>query len=82
MPKVTMNLTDRDAQNTEYIRQLTQARSNASAVSIALSLTRFIVGQMREGSELLLRSRTGEMERIVMTELANVPLADLAACST
>jgi hypothetical protein len=79
MPKVTMNLTDRDAENTASIRHATQARSNASAVSVALSLTRFIVDQMREGSELLLRTRTGEVERIIMSELANIPPASAAS---
>jgi hypothetical protein len=78
MPKVTMNLTDRDAENTEFIRHVTQARSNAGAVSVALSLTRFIVDQMRDGSELLLRTRTGEIERIIMSELANIPRASTA----
>ena len=72
MPKVTMNLTERDAENTDLIRHLTHARSNASAVSIALSLTRFIVDQMRDGSEVLLRNRAGDIERIVMSELTDV----------
>ena len=72
MPKVTMNLTDRDVQNTEFIRELAHARSNASAVSIALSLSRFIAGQLQEGSELLLRNRNGEIERVVMPELTDI----------
>jgi hypothetical protein len=72
MPKVTMSLTDRDAQNTDLIREATLARSNAGAVSIALSLTSFIVSRMQEGGELLLRGRDGEVERIVMAELAHV----------
>jgi hypothetical protein len=74
-----MNLTDRDVQNTEFIRGITHARSNASAVSIALSLARFIAGQLQEGSELLLRNRNGEIERVVMPELTDIGRHEHAA---
>jgi hypothetical protein len=80
MPKVTMNLTDRDAENTNRIRDATLARSNAHAVSIALSLTKFIVEALQRDNDLLIRKPNGEFERIVMTELANVtPIHAVAA---
>jgi hypothetical protein len=72
MPKVTMALTERDVSNTSNIREATQARSNAQAVSIALSLANFIVNEMRRGNELLLASPEGQLQRVIMTELANV----------
>lgn len=72
MPKVTMSLTDRDAANTEKLRKTLDARSNAHAVSIALSLTAFVVDQLQQGNDLLLRSPDGETQRVVMTELAPV----------
>lgn len=72
MPKVTMSLTDRDVANTELVRQLLDALSNAHAVSIALSLTAYLVDQMRSGHELLLRSPEGNLERLVMSELERV----------
>ncbi|MCB8880974.1 hypothetical protein ACELLULO517_12075 [Acidisoma cellulosilytica] len=72
MPKVTMSLTDRDVANTDNLRQALDARSNAHAVSIALSLTSFLVGQLQQGHELCLRLPNGELQRVVMTELAAV----------
>jgi hypothetical protein len=70
--KVTMSLTDRDVANTEKIRSALGARSNAHAVSIALSLTAFVVDQLRNKNELLLRTPEGETQKIFMSELAPV----------
>jgi hypothetical protein len=72
MPKVTMSLTDRDAINAERVRQLLDAQNSAHAVSIALSLTAYVVEQMRKGNELLLRSPDNTLERLVMHELGPV----------
>ena len=72
MPKVTMGLTDRDVLNTEKIRTALDARSNAHAVSIALSLTAFLIDQLQRGNDLLLRSPSGELQKVVMTELAQI----------
>jgi hypothetical protein len=67
--KVTMLLTERDVDNLSDIYVWTQARSKAQAVSIALSLTRYLIEQRRNGATLLLRHPNGETERIVMSEL-------------
>ena len=70
MAKVTMNLTDQDIENTNDIHEATRARSKAHAVSIALSLTRFIIDALkRPGTQLLIRDAQGNCERIVMPEL-------------
>jgi hypothetical protein len=70
MAKVTMNLTDPDIENTDEIYCATGARSKAHAVSIALSLTRFIIDALRQpGTQLLIRDAQGNCERIVMPEL-------------
>jgi hypothetical protein len=69
MPKVTMSLTERDVTNTEKLHKALGARSNAHAVSIALSLTAFLVDRLKEGNELVLRSPKGELQRVFMTEL-------------
>ena len=69
MPKVTMSLTDRDVVNTEKLRQALDARSNAHAVSIALSLTAFLTDRLKEGNELVLRTPKGELQRVFMAEL-------------
>jgi hypothetical protein len=79
MPKVTMILTDRDVARTAKIRKATHARSNAHAVSIALSLTSFLVDAPQTGEDLLLRKPSGEFERVFMTELADVAVARAAA---
>jgi hypothetical protein len=75
-----MALTDRDATNTDKIRSALHARSNAHAVSISLSLTAFIIDQLRDRNELLLRSPKGELQKIVMSELAPV-IADVKVLS-
>jgi hypothetical protein len=72
MPRVTMILTDRDAANTLKIKESAHARSNAHAVSIAITLTAFIVDALREGDSLLLEKPDGKVEKIVMAELAGI----------
>jgi hypothetical protein len=73
MRKVTMGLTDRDVDNTNFIREVVQARSNAQVVSIALSLTRFIVAALTvPGAQLLLRNSDGTLDRVIMSELENI----------
>lgn len=67
--KVTMNLTDRDVDNTDKIRKVFHARSNAAAVSDALSVTATLVNMMNEGNEILVRNKKGELEKIVFTGL-------------
>jgi len=73
MRKVTMELTDRDVDNTQFLRDVLNARSNAQVVSIALSLTRFIVSALRDSNaQLLLRNPNGQVDRVVMPELENI----------
>ena len=70
--KVTMLLTDKDVENAERLHRLTNSRTRAQAVSIALSLSSFIAEQRRNGAQLQLRHPDGTVERIVMTELENI----------
>jgi hypothetical protein len=70
MPKVTMSLTDRDVVITEKLRNALHARSNAHAVSIALSLTSFLVDQLQDGSEILLQPPHEPAQKLVMAELS------------
>lgn len=76
--KVTMLLTERDVDNAETIHRLTQSRTKAQAVSIALSLARFLIEQRLEGSQLQLKHRDGTVERIVMTELEQLSRVGVA----
>jgi predicted signal transduction protein with EAL and GGDEF domain len=67
--KVTMNLTDRDVDNTDKIRKVFHARSNAAAVSDALSITATLVAMLKDGNEILVRNKKGELEKLVFTGL-------------
>lgn len=67
--KVTMNLTDKDVDNTDKIRRVFHARSNAAAVSDALSVTATLVAMLKEGNEILVRNKKGELEKLVFTGL-------------
>lgn len=70
--KVTMLLTEQDVENTNRITQSIRARTKAQAVSVALSLARFIIEQRMKGAQILLKQPDGTTERIVMTELENL----------
>ncbi len=67
--KVTMLLTERDVENANCIHNWTHSRTKAQAVSVALSLARYLIEQRRAGAQLILRQKDGTTERIVMTEL-------------
>ncbi len=69
--KVTMLLTEKDVENVNEIYAWTQARSKAQAISIAASLTKFLIDQRRQGATLL-TERGGKTERIIMTELESL----------
>jgi hypothetical protein len=64
-----MNLTNKDVDNTDKIRKEFHARSNAAAVSDALSVTATLVTMLKEGKELLVRNKNGELEKLVFTGL-------------
>jgi hypothetical protein len=72
MVKVTMLLTDGDAENAKFIREATSARSNAQALSVSLTLTGFLIKQLQNNSDLVLRNERGEFVRVVMPELENI----------
>ena len=71
VPKVTMMLTESDVANTSKIREATNARSNAHAVSIALSVAGFLIDALQKGNELLLRGPDASLQRVVIAELGN-----------
>lgn len=71
LTQVTMLLGDQDIANTEAIQRATNAGARAVAVSIALSLTAFLIDRIKQGDELLLRHRDGVVERITMQELSD-----------
>ena len=64
--KVTMNLTDRDVENTEKLVQLTGSRTKAQAVSTALSVTKAIATRLKSGGEVFIKNKDGHIERLVI----------------
>ena len=69
LTKVSMNLTDRDIKNTENVRQLFHARTNADAVSAALGIARSLGEMIKNGDELLIRNKKGELQKILIPGL-------------
>jgi hypothetical protein len=72
MPKVEMVLTDQDVENAGVIQMGTSTSSKAHAVSVALSLTRFVLDRLQHGAVLALRNPDGTLERVIMEELEKV----------
>jgi hypothetical protein len=66
MRKVTMNLTERDVTNTERLRFKLHARSNAEAVSAALSITSSLSDLLDADNELIIRNKNGDLEKIII----------------
>ena len=67
MRKVTMNLTERDIENTEALSRRLQSRSKASAVRSALAIAEGITRSIERGEEVLIRTRDGSLERVIIT---------------
>jgi len=66
LTKVSMSLTERDIKNTEKVRQLFHVRTNADAVSAALGITRSLGEMLKNGNELIIRNKKGEMKKILI----------------
>ena len=64
MKKVTMNLTERDIQNTESLNRRLHSRSKASTVSSALAIAEEITHSIEQGEEVLIRTKGGTLERV------------------
>jgi len=67
--KVTMNLTARDVKNTQKVKESLHARSNAAAISDALSVTTKLIDLSKKGNEILIRNKKGELERLVFADM-------------
>ena len=66
MTKVTMNLTNRDIENTKTLTRRLHARSKASAVSSALAIAEGITRSIERGEEVLIRTKDGSLERVLI----------------
>jgi len=71
LTKVSMNLTERDIKNTESVRHLFHVRTNADAVSAALGITRSLGEMVKSGSELLIKNKNGEIQKILIPGLTD-----------
>jgi hypothetical protein len=73
VPKVTMVLTEKDAENADRIYATSNARSKAHAVGIALGVTRYIVDALLHGAKLYLQYPSGEKDHIVVPGISVSP---------
>ena len=64
LTKVTMNLTDRDIENTDILLWRLNARSKASAVSSALAIAEGITKSIERGEQVLIRKKDGSLEQV------------------
>ncbi len=69
LTKVTMNLTEKDVQNTEHLREKFHARSNAEAVSAALSISSSLADILNKGDEVFIKTKNGDTEKLIITGL-------------
>jgi hypothetical protein len=69
LTKVSMNLTEKDIANTVKLKNRLHTRSNADTVSAALSITSSLSEHLAEGETLLIRTKDGKTERVVIPGL-------------
>ncbi len=65
LTKVSMNLTSKDVDNTEKLKQRLHARSKADAVSAALSITTSLSEYIEKGEQIFIRTKDGKTERLI-----------------
>jgi len=64
-----MVLTEQDAENADKIYELANVRSKAHAVGVALSVARFVADAIDAGSEVILKNKAGETDRVIFPDL-------------
>lgn len=65
--KVTMDLTQKDAERTEAIRKRLHTRSKASAVGAAIAVADMLTAAVENGSEILIKDKDGKIQKILIT---------------
>lgn len=69
LKKISMNLTERDINNTESVRNMLHVRTNADAVSAALGITKSLGDMVKNGHEVLIRNKKGELQKLFIPGL-------------
>ncbi len=69
LTRVTMNLTEKDVNNTENVKHKFHSRSNAEAVSVALSISSSLADIIKKGDYVYIKSKNGETEKIIIPGL-------------
>ena len=62
--KVSMNLTNRDMDNVDYLTDRLNARNQVIAVSRALEVARQLISNIDDGQTLLLKSSDGDLKEV------------------
>lgn len=71
LTKVSMNLTERDIRNTEDVRHLFHVRTNVDAVSAALGITRSLGEMLKNGKQLLIKDKSGDISTLHISGLSD-----------
>ena len=66
--KVTMNLSEADADRVNFLKDKMQLRTKADVVSTAVLYTK-ILSDLLEDGELLIRYRDGRFEKLILPHL-------------
>lgn len=69
LKKVTMNLTENDIRNTEFLEKCLHMRNKASAVSGALAIAAALTRKIEDGGELIVRNSNGKSETVIIPGL-------------
>lgn len=69
LTKVSMNLTERDIENTDKLKERLHARTKADTVSAALSITSSLSDHMMKGEQIFIRTKDGKTERLIIPGL-------------
>lgn len=66
LTKVSMSLTETDMSNAEKLQGCLHVKNKADVVSAALAITRALSVRLARGEQLLIRTRGGRTERVMI----------------
>ena len=69
LTKISMNLTKRDIENTDKLKERFHARTKADTVSAALSITASLSEHLENGEQLFIRTKDGHTQQVIIPGL-------------
>lgn len=67
--KVTVEFTQKDVENVEFLLKKFNSRSKADTLSSALSITKKIIGEVSDGGRIICEKKDGSVVEFVFPEL-------------